>query len=369
MKKLLALVMVMALCLCMCAGCGAKKEEAPKADAPAAEEKKETKADAGAASGVAQKDSFTMYGCYVEAEMAGLTELFTKETGIKVNYVRLSAGELQARVGAEKDNPQVSMILGVGTDVALAMDEAGLLDHYVPENIGDIYPEYVNADGVFVPLHIIFTCFGSNTEWLAEHGLEAPTSWEELLKPEYKDAICWAHPGTSGAAYTVLSGTVQRLGTDAGFEYLKNLDKNVIVYTKAGAAPFTSCGMGECGIAIGYSDNAQTVVDQGYPVVISYPEEGTGYGVTVTAMVKGGPADEQDAAHAFVKWLMGESAMKLANTEYNQYPLNKNVQADPKMCPTDTIKTINFDAKLSAETKAENCERFEAEVRSSADVK
>ena len=50
---------------------------------------------------VAQKNSFTMYSCYVEAEVAGLVELFTQETGIEVKYVRLSAGEMQARVAAE----------------------------------------------------------------------------------------------------------------------------------------------------------------------------------------------------------------------------------------------------------------------------
>lgn len=316
-----------------------------------------------------QKNSFSMYGCYVEAEMAGLVELFTKETGVKVNYVRLSAGELQARVEAEKANPQVALILGIGTDVAIAMDDAGLIEHYVPSNIGDIYPEYVDPNGIFVPLHMIVTCFGSNADWLKEHNLKAPTSWEQLLSDDYKNAICWAHPATSGAAYTILSQTIQRLGEEKAFEYLKALDKNVTVYTKAGAAPFTAAGLGECGVAIGYSDNAQTVVDQGYPLVMTYPEEGTGYGITVVSMVKGGPKNEQEAAHKFVEWLIGESAMKLANKNYNQYPLNKNVVADSKMTPLTDIKRMNFDAKLSADTKKDACSKFEAEVRTSANVK
>ena len=344
MKKLLSLVLALSLCMVMWCGAALAEE-------------------------VEQKNSFTMYSCYVEAEVAGLVELFEKETGIDVQYVRLSAGEMQARVEAEKENPQVALIMGQGIDLAMAMDAAGLLDRYVPENIDCIYPEYIDPEGRYVPLHMIVTCFGSNIEWLEEHGLEAPTTWEELLKPEYKDAICWAHPATSGAAYTVLSQTLQRLGMDEGIAYLKELDKNVTVYTKAGAAPFTAAGLGECGVAIGYSDNAQTVVDQGYPIVMSYPAEGTGYGITCASMVKGGPADEREAAQTFIKWLMEESAMKLANTEYNQYPLNKNVVADSKMTPLTEIARMNFDAKLSADTKKEACERFEAEVRTSANVK
>ena len=323
----------------------------------------------GFAEEVPQKNSFTMYSCYVEAEVAGLVELFQQETGIGVNYVRLSAGEMQARVAAEKENPQVAMIFGMGNDLSMAMAAEDLLEPYVPANIDQMDQRFVDPNGMYVPLQIIVTCFGSNAEWLKEKGLEPPTSWDDLLKPEFKDEICVAHPATSGAAYTVLSQTVQRLGTEAGFEYLKELNKNVQVYTKAGAAPFTSAGLGEVGVAIGYSDNAQTVVDQGYPLVVSYPKEGAGYGVTAAAMVKGGPADEQEAAHKFIDWLIGESAMNLAYTMYNQYPLNTTVHPEPKMIPIEEIELMDFDPVLSAQTKKENCEKFEAEVRSSADVK
>ena len=86
-------------------------------------------------------------------------------------------------------------------------------------------------------------------------------------------------------------------------------------------------------------------------------------------MVKGGPADEVEAAHKFIDWLIGESAMTLAYTEYNQYPLNTTVHPDPKMIPIEEIELMNFDPVLSAQTKKENIATFENEVRSSADVK
>ena len=261
------------------------------------------------------------------------------------------------------------MIFGMGNDLSMAMAAEDLLDPYVPANIDQMDQRFVDPNGMYVPLQIIVTCFGSNADWLAEKGLEPPTSWDDLLKPEYQGEVCVAHPATSGAAYTVLSQTVQRLGTEEGFKYLKELDKNVLVYTKAGAAPFTSAGLGEVGVAIGYSDNAQTVVDQGYPLVVSYPKEGAGYGVTAAAMVKGGPADEQEAAHKFIDWLIGESAMTLAYSEFNQYPLNTTVHPEPKMIPIEDIYLMDFDPVLSAETKKANCETFENEVRSSADVK
>ena len=43
-------------------------------------------------------------------------EAFTAETGVKVNFMRFSSGEALARVVAEKNNPQVDMILGGPAD-------------------------------------------------------------------------------------------------------------------------------------------------------------------------------------------------------------------------------------------------------------
>ena len=301
---------------------------------------------------VPQKNSFTMYSCYVEAEVAGLVELFQKETGIGVNYVRLSAGEMQARVAAEKDNPQVAMIFGMGNDVSMAMVAEDLLAPYVPANIDQMDQRFVDPDGMYVPLQIIVTCFGSNKEWLEEKGLDPPTSWDDLLKPEYKDEICVAHPATSGAAYTVLSQTVQRLGTDAGFEYLKELDKNILVYTKAGAAPFTNAGLGECGVAIGYSDNAQTVIDQGYPLVVSYPEEGTGYEVGGAGIIQG--AKHLDEAKLFIEFALTPECQEIGQTVGSLQFLTVKGAKDPEACQELLdmgIKLINYDSEWTGANK------------------
>src|SRR5690554_5253616 len=51
-------------------------------------------------------------------------EEFTKDTGIKVNFVRLSSGEALARIIAEKANPQVDALWGGPADTY----EAGILE-------------------------------------------------------------------------------------------------------------------------------------------------------------------------------------------------------------------------------------------------
>lgn len=45
---------------------------------------------------------------------------FTKDTGVKVNFMRFSSGEALARLNAEKKNPQVDVMLGGPADTYAA---------------------------------------------------------------------------------------------------------------------------------------------------------------------------------------------------------------------------------------------------------
>ena len=60
---------------------------------------------------------------------------FTKDTGIKVNFLRFSSGEALARLTAEKGNPQVDVMLGGPADTyaAGAKDQIlNLTDQKIP---------------------------------------------------------------------------------------------------------------------------------------------------------------------------------------------------------------------------------------------
>lgn len=316
----------------------------------------------------AEEQTISVYTCYVEDEALALFEAFTKETGIKVNYVRLGAGEIVTRLKAEAENPQVSVFMGGSVDTHTSAMNAGLLDKYTSKNIGVVDQKWVDPNGIFTPVTIIVTAFASSLEYLEEKGIPAPTSWAELLDPALAGDVCMAHPGTSGAAYTAFSSVLQLMGVEEGFEYLKQLDKNITQYTKAGAAPYRMAGLGEVGIAIGYDLDAQATILQGYPLTITYPKEGTGYEVTCLSMVKGGPADEVEAAHTFIDWMLGETAQSMATQDFYRYPLNTNITVNEAMKPMSELTLIDYDFIWSGDNKVDLVARFENEVRSSADV-
>ncbi len=318
--------------------------------------------------GAEQVKSVSIYTCYVENEALEMFEQFTKDTGIKVNYVRLGAGEIVTRLEAEAQNPQASIFMGGSVDTHTSAMNKGLLDHYVSPELGVVDERWKDPNEVWTPVSMIVTAFASNTDYLEEKGIEAPTSWEERLKPELKGDVCMAHPGTSGAAYTAFSGMLQTFGVEEGFEYMKKLDGNIAQYTKAGAAPYRMAGLGEIGVAIGYDLDAQATILEGYPLVITYPKEGTGYEVTCVSMVKGGPANEVEAAHAFIDWMLSDTCQEMATNRFYRYPISKNVPVNPAMIPMDELNLIDYDFIWSGDHKVEFVERFEREVRTRDNV-
>lgn len=271
-------------------------------------------------SGTKGSNELTAYIGYQEDEAVLLCKGFEKATGIKVNYVRLSAGEMFTRIQAEAENPQASIMI-IGADTISVAGEEGLIEPYrtseknIPETL-------ISKDGYWTGHSISVLCFGSNTRWLKENNIEPPTSWEDLLKPEFKGNVCVAHPGTSGVAYTVLSGLVTLMGEDPAYEYLKKLDKSVVQYTKGGAAPARMVGLGETGVGLCWFSDLANTINSGYDITITNPSEGAPYEVTGIGIIKNGPKGEAENAKKFIDWAVSKEAQEEFSNTYNRLPVN-----------------------------------------------
>ena len=159
----------------------------------------------------------------------------------------------------------------------------------------------IDPTGTWNPIYVGAIAFACNKEWFAEKGYDYPTSWEDLLDPKYEGMVIMAHPATSGTAYTVLATLIQLKGEDAVWDYLKELDKNMSQYTKSGSAAPNAVALGEAAIALTFSHDGLQPTVEGYPIELSFPTDGTGYEVGAMALIKGGPADEQENAKKFIE--------------------------------------------------------------------
>ena len=220
------------------------------------------------------------------------------------------------------------------------------------------------------PFYVGAISFACNTDWFKKKGLAYPTSWEDLLKPEFKGQISMAHPGTSGTSYTILATIVQMRGEANSWKYFTALNQNVRQYTKSGATPPMDVGLGEAAIGITFSHDGLKPAFEGYPVALSFPKDGTGFEIGCVGLIKGLPEREKANAVKFVDWVLSKRGQELFEASKSfRLPVNR-LAAPPKgAVDTDSLKVIPYNAVWAGENRKRLVEEFTKVVAAAANLK
>ena len=281
---------------------------------------------------------------------------FEEESGIQVRWVRLSAGEVLVRIRSERNNPQVALWFGGPSPEFIVAKREGLLASYAPRINFDPPPGTFDEAHYWTGFYFGAIGFASNTEILARKGIPPPTSWHDLLKPSFEGEISVAYAYTSGTANTLLAAIVQMMGEDAGFDYIAKLDRNIHHYNRSGSACVTQVGFGEVAVGIAFShDIVKKGPAKGYPVMLSFPKEGTGFEIGAMALVKGGP--NQVAAKRFMDWALSVRAQNLMQ-KWFRTPLNPKAEVAQGAVTADNVKLIEFDSIWAATHRQRLVERW-----------
>ena len=364
MKKYLALLLAVVMVLSL-AACGGKTEapaatEAPKTDAPAATEAAEADPMKDLIAAAQAEGELTVYGSCEEEYLAAACEHFQELYGIKVNYQRLSTGEVQAKIEEEKGNPSADVWFGGTTDPYNVLAKEDLLEPYAAQNASHLLSDmYKDPDGKWYGIYKGILGFMVNTDELTRMNLEAPADWQDLLKPEYKGLVWLSNYNTAGTAKLVINTMIQKYGHDEGIQYLVDLDKNIEVYTKSGSGPSKNVGTGECVIGIGFlHDGITQIVDNGYDnVQLVIPSSGTSFEVGATAIFKG--AAHPNAAKLWIEYALSPECVNLAaqNGSYQFLVIDNATQPEVAMqfgLDPDNVMDYDFeDAKNNIGTYIE----------------
>ena len=323
------------------------------------------------ASPAAAQGTLVMYCGVDEAWCRAMATTFEKETGVHTDMTRQSAGELYARLRAEKENPRGDIWWGGTGDPHLQAAEEGLTEPYksplLPKLRDWAQRQAERAQFRTVGLYLGALGFGYNTEELARRKLAAPACWADLVKPEFKGEVQMADPNSSGTAWTALATLVQLWGEEPAFAYLKKLNGNINEYTQAGAAPAMAAGKGETLVGIAFQHDVITVAKLKLPVQVVSPCEGTGYEIGSMSLIKG--ARHPDEAKKFYEWALTPAAQALgaANRSY-QIQSNPETPVPPEAPDLSRIKLIEYDfAKYgSSATRTRLLGRWTSEVKNAA---
>ncbi|HXP98329.1 MAG TPA: ABC transporter substrate-binding protein [Telmatospirillum sp.] len=287
-----------------------------------------------------------MYCGADESWCRAVTTTYEKETGVKINMVRMSAGETYARIRAEKDNPHGDIWWGGTGDPHLQAADDGLTEPYespqMPQLRDWAQRQAAIAKHRTVGIYLSALGFGYNKEELARRKLAAPACWADLIRPEFKGEVQMADPNASGTAWTALATIVQLMGEDKAFSYFVALNRNINEYPKTGAAPALSVGQGETLVGIAFQHDIINVARSGKPAQVVSPCEGTGYEIGSMSLIKDAP--HMAEAKKFYEWALTPAAQKLAAASGNfQLPSNPETPVPPESPDLSKIKLIEYD--------------------------
>lgn len=234
-----------------------------------------------------QKETVVIYSSSEDYAIAYLTQRLNEQFpdyNIIIEY--MSTGNQAAKLLAEGVNTECDIIHDLEYAYLSQLESANILADLSSYDYSIYMEDTVESDNYIVECRnggaIIL-----NTEVLKQKGLAEPTSYQDLLKPEYKGLISMPNPKSSGTGYMFLKSLVNEWGEDQAFAYFDQLTPNVLQYTSSGSGPVNALVQGEVAVGLGMTAQAVIQKNQGAPLKVVYFEEGSPFTLYGQTMVKG----------------------------------------------------------------------------------
>ncbi|MFE1026521.1 thiamine ABC transporter substrate binding subunit [Streptomyces sp. NPDC058818] len=154
---------------------------------------------------------------------------FEKNSGYKVRVLEDGdAGQAVNKAILTKDNPQGDVFFGVDNTLLSRALDNGLFQPYEAKGSDRVRPEYrADQDKHRVtPVDTGDVCVNYDKAYFSKHELTPPDSFDDLIKPEYKDLLVTENAGSSSPGLGFLLGTAAEYGDDGWQDYWKKLKAN-----------------------------------------------------------------------------------------------------------------------------------------------
>ncbi|CAH2400777.1 extracellular solute-binding protein [Mesorhizobium escarrei] len=273
-----------------------------------------------------------------------LAELFkTKYPEIAVQVERAGSERVFQRIGQEYSTGIYSVDVIETSDAVhfQYFKREGWLEPMVPQEVADKWPaDERDPDGNFAAYRAHLSVMAYRTDLINE--AEAPKTWKDLLDPRFKDKMVKAHPGYSG---TVMTATFV-LSELLGWDYFEKLGAQNVMQVQSSTEPPKKLAQGERALEVdGNEYNIFRLLDEGVPVKIVYPAEGTPLAVGNAAVLKQAP--NPNAAKLFYAFLFSLEAQQLNSDFGGLRSFHPDVKEKAGRTPLSQIKLLHSDpAKL-----------------------
>ncbi len=321
---------------------------------------------------VAQSKSIsatTYPGAWESAHRSILVPAFQKAAGATTNLVASLAVDTVSKIVAARANPPYDVVI-LDEGPYLAALQHDIFEKIPTEklpNLKDIPKKFIDSRGFgcFVSGQIIGIAYNN------EKIKKPPTSWNDLLKPEYKGRV-----GLSSMGSTLVSAWMVEMAKlngggeenmEPAFQFVKKMLPNLGAVATSPGALATLFQQGQIDISVHYNNNVGDIAAKGVPIALARPD--TGYLLIQSTMHVVKNTKNPDLAAAYINAAISPDVQqKMGDAPYFVVPTNQKVQFSKglqtwakDMNDLQTFKTVDW-AKLNPR-RGEYIDRFNREVK------
>lgn len=289
----------------------------------------------------ARKEGKISYYAAIELNVAErLGKMFeAKYPGIAVRVERSGAERIFQRIAQEQGSGIHAVDVANSTDAAHYLDwkKNDWLAPYLPEDVAQHFPaDQFDPDGLYATSCAWLETIGYNINLVKRE--DAPKSYADLLDPKWQGKIVKGHPGYSGAILT----TTFVLARELGWPYLEKLAQQKVMQVQSAGDPPKKIMLGERAVmADGNDYNLVLFKDQGKPVEVVYPAEGSPLIIVGSGIFQNAP--NPNAARLFQSFFFSPQAQQMLVDEFAHRSFHAQVKARAGQTPMSSLKMLKAD--------------------------
>ena len=306
----------------------------------------------------------TAYTTLPAETAAILSEVYERENHVRVNFVPMSSQEIlqNIRDDAVSDPTVVRTVDIVLADSKILREAAdlNLLKPYTSEANDAVKKIFKDEQDRWVGVWYDPIIFCANRDYL-KTTVDLPDTWEKLSST-HKIRVGITDFLAADASANLMFQMIGNFGDAKTYEILEGLHPKVVQYAKFLSNPVRQAGMGEVDISVAVASETFRYLQNGYPLKIIYPADGTSYLLTGFAITTDDAAKNQVAAK-FADWLLGDEAqVYLQTNDFYFIPTNPQTLAYKSFAGKNLLLFDN-QQKFSREQQREFLDKWIRDVR------
>ena len=257
----------------------------------------------------------TAYTTLPAETAAILSEVYERENHVRVNFVPMSSREILQNIQDDAvSDPTIVRTVDIvlaDSNVLRAAADLNLFTPYTSEANDAVKDAFKDAQDRWTGVWYDPIVFCANKDYMRTT-VDLPDTWDKLAKAG-KIRVGITDFLAADASANLLFQMIGNFGEAKTYEILSGLHPKVVQYAKFLSNPVRQAGMGEVEISVAVESETLRYLQNGYPLKIIYPADGTSWLLTGVAITTTDAAKNQVAAK-FADWLLGDEAQLYLQT-------------------------------------------------------